>query len=107
MAEGLIPPEANQILYSPQTVSSELTTQMYPTERERPQVDQLPRKYLLSFFLLMFILKIQRSTIKTGSAVACISAQADLSFCYQAKDLNTFSHITVQFDTCLVQCGVL
>ena len=31
-------------------------------------------------FCLKFILKIQRSTLKTGSAVACISAQADLSF---------------------------
>ena len=78
--------------YSPLTVSSELTTQMCPTERERPQTDQLPRKYLLSFFffffffLLTFILKIQRSTIKTGSAVACISAQANLSFGYKAKD---------------------
>ena len=50
MAEGLILPEANQILFSPRTVSSELTTQMCPTERERPQTGQLPRKYLLSFF---------------------------------------------------------
>ena len=48
MAEGLILPEAT--LYSPRTVSSELTTQMCPTERERPQTDQLPWKYLLSFF---------------------------------------------------------
>ena len=101
MAEGFILPEANQILYSPRTVSSELTTQMCPTDRERPQTDQLSRKYLLSFFLLTFILKIRRSTIKTGSAVACICAQADLSFGYKAKDQNTFSHLTVQFDTCL------
>ena len=79
MADGLILPEANQILNSPRTVSSELTTQMCPTEHERPQTDQLPRKYLLSFFfLLTFILKIQISTFKTGRAVACISAQADL-----------------------------
>ena len=35
---------------------------------------------------LTFILKIERSTFKTGSAVACISAQADLSFGYKAKD---------------------
>ena len=67
-------------------VSSELTTQMCPTERERLQTDQLPQKYSLSFVWLTFILKIQRSTIKTGSAVACISAQADLSFGYKAKD---------------------
>ena len=40
MAEGLILPEANQ----PRTVSSELTTQMCPTERERPQTDQRPWK---------------------------------------------------------------
>ena len=84
MAEGLILPEANQILL--RTVSSELTIQMCPTERKRPQTDQLPRKYSLSFLWLTFILKIQRSTFKTGSAVACISAQADLSFGYKAKD---------------------
>ena len=87
MAEGLIlPPRLIKYFYSPRTVSSELTTQMCPTERERPQTDQLPWNYLLSFFLLTFILKIQRSTIKTGSAVACISARADLSFGYNAKD---------------------
>ena len=86
MAEGLILPEANQILLLTAEVSSELTTQMCPTECERPQTDQLPRKYSLSFFWLTFILKIQRSTFKTGSAVACISAQADLSFSYKAKD---------------------
>ena len=85
MAEGLILPKANQILLLT-GVSSELTTQMCPTERERPQTDQLPRKYSLSFFWLTFILKIQRSTFKTGSAVACISAQANLSFGYKAKD---------------------
>ena len=85
MAEGLILPEANQILLLT-AVSSELTTQMCPTERERTQTDQLPRKYLLSFFWLTFILKIQRSTFKTGSAVACISGQANLSFGYKAKD---------------------
>ena len=50
MAEGLFLPEANQILLL--TVSSELTTQMCSTERERPQTDQLPRKYLLSFFFV-------------------------------------------------------
>ena len=50
MAEGLILPEANQILLLTAEVSSELTTQMCPTERERPQTDQLPRKYSLSFF---------------------------------------------------------
>ena len=55
LAEGLILPEANQILLLtadgfPSYFSSELTTQMCPTERERPQTDQLPRKYLLSFF---------------------------------------------------------
>ena len=73
-------PRLIKYFYSPRTVSSELkTTQMCPTERERPQTDQLPRKYLLSFFLLTFILKIQRSTIKTGSAVACISAQAGIT----------------------------
>ena len=49
MAEGLILPEASQILYSPQTVSSELTTQMCPTERERPQTDQLPRSIRFPF----------------------------------------------------------
>ena len=49
MAEGLILPEANQIL-----------------------------------LLTAFILKIQISTFKTGSAVACISAQADLRFGYKA-----------------------
>ena len=43
MAEGLILPEAT-------FTHRELTTQMCPTERERPQTDQLPRKYLLSFF---------------------------------------------------------
>ena len=84
MAEGLILPEANQILIL--TTDSELTTQMCPTECERPQTDQLPRKYSLSFIWLAFILKIQRSTFKTGSAVACISVQADLSFGYRAKD---------------------
>ena len=72
MAEGFILPELIKYFYSPRTVSSELTTQMCPTERERPQTDQLPRKYLLSFFLLT----------RLGSAVACISAQADLSFGY-------------------------
>ena len=91
MAEGLILPEANQILLLsadgfPSYFSSELTTQMCPTKRERPQTDQLPRKYLLPFFCSHLFSKIQRSTIKTGSAVACISAQADLSFGYKAKD---------------------
>ena len=86
MAEGLILPEANQILLLTAEVSSELTIQMCPTERERPQTDQLQRKYSLSFLWLTFILKIQRSTFKTGRAVACISAQADLSFGYKAKD---------------------
>ena len=50
MAEGLILPEDNQIFLLTGTVSSELTTQMCPTEREIPQTDQLPRNYLLSFF---------------------------------------------------------
>ena len=79
-------PRLIKYFYSKWTVSSELTTQMCPTERERPQTDQLPRKYSLSFFWLTFILKIQRSTFKTGSAVARISAQANLSFAYKAKD---------------------
>ena len=50
MAEGLILPEANQILLLTADVSSELTTQMCPTECERQQTDQLPRKYSVSFF---------------------------------------------------------
>ena len=50
MAEGLILREANQIFFLTAEVSSELTTQICPTERERPQTDQLPRNYLLSFF---------------------------------------------------------
>ena len=50
MAEGLIFPRLIKYFYSPRTVSSELTTQMCPTERELPQTDQLPRNYLLSFF---------------------------------------------------------
>ena len=49
MAEGLILPDANQIL-------------------------------------LLTADGLQRCTIKTGSAVACISSQADLSFGYKAKD---------------------
>ena len=60
MAEGLILPDANQILLLTAEVSSELTTQMCPMKRERLQTDQLPRKYLLSFSFV-FILKIQRS----------------------------------------------
>ena len=79
-------PRLIKYFYSSRTVSSELTTLMCSTERERPQTDQLPWKYSLSFFWLTFILKIQRSTFKTGSAVACISTQADLSFGYKAKD---------------------
>ena len=55
MAEGLILPEANQILLLTAGVSSELTTQMCPAERERLQIDQLPRKYLLSFFFFFFV----------------------------------------------------
>ena len=50
MAEDLILSEAYQILL-PQTVSSELITQMCHTERGRPQTDQLPRKYSLSCFV--------------------------------------------------------
>ena len=50
MAEGLILPRLIKYLYSPRMVSSELSTQMCPTESERPQTDQLPQKYLLSFF---------------------------------------------------------
>ena len=49
MAEGLILPEANQIFL--------LTAdglQMCPTERERPQTDQLPWNYLLSFFVNIY-----------------------------------------------------
>ena len=50
MAEGLILPKANQIFLLTADGLQELTTQMCPTERERPQTDQLPRNYLLSFF---------------------------------------------------------
>ena len=84
MAEGLILPEATF------------------THRGRSPVSLLPKcvlrnakdRRLISFhgsicfpfFLFTFILKIQRSTSKTGSAVACISAQADLSLGYKAKN---------------------
>ena len=86
MAEGLILPEDNQILLLTADGLQLANYPMCPTQRERPQTDQLPRMYSLSLFWLTFILKIQRSTFKTGSAVECISAQADLSFGYKAKD---------------------
>ena len=52
MAEGLILPEANQIFL---LTMDGLQWANYPnvsTECERPQTDQLPRKYSLSFFLV-------------------------------------------------------
>ena len=86
MAEGLILPDANQILL---LTADDLQWANYPNVSYgmRKTADWSASTELFAFlFLLTFILKIQRSTIKTGSAVACISAQADLSFGYKAKD---------------------
>ena len=86
MAEGLILPEANQILL---LTADGLQWANYPNVSygTRKTTDLSASTELFAFlFLLTFTLKIQRSTIKTGSAVACVSAQADLSFGYKAKD---------------------
>ena len=86
MAEGLILSEANQILL---LTADGLQWANHPNVSygTRKTADWSASKEVFAFlFLLTFILKIQRSTFKTGSAVACISAQADLSFGYKAKD---------------------
>ena len=86
MAEGLILPEANQIFL---LTADGLQWANYPNVSygTRKTADWSASTELFAFlFLLAFILKIQRSTIKTGKAVACISAQADLIFGYKAKD---------------------
>ena len=86
MAEGLILPEANQIFL---LTADGLQWANYPNVSygTRKTADWSASTELFAFlFLLTFILKIQRSTIKTGSAVVCISAQADLSLGYKAKD---------------------
>ena len=86
MAEGLILPEANQIFL---LTADGLQWANYPNVSygTRKTADWSASTELFAFlFMLTFILKIQRSTIKTGSAVACVSAQADLSFGYKAKD---------------------
>ena len=86
MAEGLILPEANQILL---LSADGLQWANYPNVSygTRKTADWSASTEVFAFlFLLTFILKIQRSTIKTGSAIACLSAQADLSFGYKAKD---------------------
>ena len=88
MAEGLILPEANQILL---LTADGLQWANYPnvsygTWKTADWSASTEVFAFLFLFLLTFILKIQRSTIKTGSAVACISAQANLSFGYKAKD---------------------
>ena len=87
MAEGLILPEANQILL---LTADGLQWANYPNvsygTRKTADWSASTEVFAYLFFLLTFILKIQRSTLKTGSVVACISAQADLSFGYKAKD---------------------
>ena len=86
MAEGLILPEANQILL---LTADGLQWANYPNVSYRTQktaVWSASTEVFAFLFLLTFILEIQRSTFKTGSAVACISAQADLCFGYKAKD---------------------